>query len=85
MWYDIKAKKKGVRQDRVGFKKELKLFAKPNPRVPGRVDLQVDLWTGVRYNTFYHRLIGLSLLQCHWNSRGQLLRLCGQDDLYFGQ
>ena len=75
IWFDIQSKKKGVRRDRVGWKKPLALQTKPNGRYPGgtRTDLAVYLWTGVRLMAFYHRLVGLSLLQCHWTLEGRLL------------
>lgn len=41
-------------------------------RLGGRTDLQISLWMGRRYHTFYHRLVGLTLLRCHWTQQGHL-------------
>jgi hypothetical protein len=44
------------------------------PDSDGRLDLQVQLWNNNHhFKSTYHRLVGLSLLQCWWDDQGQLL------------
>ena len=76
IWYDICMQRTVARRDRAGWKKPLGLTPHANPRLPGRRDLAVQLWSGVRgkKHTFYHRVVALSLLKCHWNARGELLQ-----------
>ena len=76
IWYDICMQRTVVRRDRAGWKKPLGLTPHANPRLPGRRDLAVQLWSGARgkKHTFYHRVVALSLLRCDWNARGELLQ-----------
>ena len=73
IWFDIQAKRRCVREDRRGWRKPLALVPTPNLRTPGRVDLAVFFCTGGRKHTYYHRIVALTLLHCHWTARGTLL------------
>ena len=74
IWYDVSGRRAVQRADRGGWKKPLVLLPKVNPRGgQARSDLQVDLWSGGRFCTFYHRLVALCLLRCYWTHAGQLL------------
>jgi hypothetical protein len=74
VWYDICFQRKVKRVDRAGFSDPLKLHGKANKAFKGRTDLEVELKAGGRRkHSFYHRVVGLALLRCHWKASGKLL------------
>ena len=72
VWYDVVRKKRVVRRDRAGWGKPLSLIPVWHE---SRRDLEVELFSGRRRkHTWYHRLVGLALLKCHWDGAGNLLK-----------